>query len=94
MLSRDGRSCLIKLSLEHRQIALSSSRFFCLLLAIVGIPNCQEIPSQKLFAAALVMGDWAFPLECPGVFPQATCHCTAQLQRRIDGCHNLLIGCC
>ena len=94
MLSCDGRSCLLQMSLEHRQTALSSSGFFWLLLAIVGMPNCQEIPSQKCFAATSVMTDWAFPSECQGVFPQATCCSTAQLQRCVGWCSDLLIWCC
>lgn len=94
MLSCDGRSCLLQMSLEHRQIALSSSGFFCLVLAVVDMPNCQEILSQKFFAVDLVTADWAFSSECQGMFLQATCCSTAELQRCVDWCSNLLMWWC
>lgn len=90
MLSCDGRTCLLQISLEHRQTALSSSGFFLSLIGNCGYAKLlrdpsHPIPSHKFFAAALVMADWAFPSECQGVFPQPTCHSTAQLQSVLTG---------
>lgn len=93
MLSCDRRSCLLQMSLERRQIALTSSGFFCLLLAIAGTPVVKR--SQPRTSLCSISHGWlSFSLCTTRSAPSSYLLLYCPPSECMDWCGSLLTRCC